>query len=270
MIGVSLAPGLFHPETASEAVRLLSSQAGGCRRLLKALKAAGVSSVELRTVPGNMPPDLVAEMADRIADCGMGFTVHCGIRNPQTACEGILRPLEKVLDRAPVVTVHALADEDETALALQNILSESTPLRIALENSRKLPGGEYGDSKPMIARIVKAVNHPRLGICWDMGHDWFNVLRTHGDGKTILPPSVFLDRVIHTHIHGVVNSQTHFPPDDENLPLQSWCGALPKGVLWNLELEPERYFDIIPPFPALMGSVERLADIRPCANGQES
>ena len=46
--------------------------------------------------------------------------------------------------------------------------------------------------------MVRKIPGKKIGICWDMGHSYSNVVNHK---FPLFPPKEFLERVIHTHIH---------------------------------------------------------------------
>jgi sugar phosphate isomerase/epimerase len=84
-----------------------------------------------------------------------------------------------------------------------------------------------GDRRPDRGRsrlldLVRAVDSPRIGICWDGGHDWEN--RGIEEGWDADPPSEFLKRVVHVHLHDAgEDGSLHHPLIAERVP---WRGQL--------------------------------------------
>ena len=93
-----------------------------------------------------------------------------------------------------------------------------------------------------------------------MGHFYYHAIKNVGD-PTLLPSEDFLKNVIHTHIHGTLDGNTHFPLTEEyELPIESYVDALGIGYegLYNLELEPPRFADRMEAAPAVLESVRTL------------
>lgn len=73
--------------------------------------------------------------------------------------------------------------------------------------------------------LVRGCDPARVGICWDLEHDWFTGLRD--PTWTPEPPPDFLARVIHVHVHDAhpTTHANHFPlafgtvPYDVMVPL---------------------------------------------------
>ena len=102
-----------------------------------------------------------------------------------------------------VVTVHPIDGDNVkmiTALS-DHCLSEGYPVVIALENNRLLPGKKEGDCAALVLETVEAVNRENVGICFDFGHYAYYRKKLCPDSATQAPPTEFLKRVVHTHIH---------------------------------------------------------------------
>lgn len=102
-------------------------------------------------------------------------------------------------------------------------LLESYPeLRFALENNNPSDSRvtKIGVSREEVLELVMEFNSPRLGICWDMGHDYL----AHRDDSLA---SEWLERVIHVHIHDVDSQENdHFPLVYGRVPHANWLAAL--------------------------------------------
>ena len=180
------------------------------------------------------------------------------------APERFFRPYEALREQAGyTVTLHGLSDMDATAAALKALAAyadEHMPqFYFALENNRRRPGGGACQSCEQVAQVLKAINHPRVRACWDFGHFYSNVRNSFE--SPCPPPEDFLARVVHTHIHGVTDGKTHFPPDGNNLPLGRYCALLAgrgyRGA-YNLELDFRRFYPQIEPRKALESSIAVL------------
>lgn len=95
-------------------------------------------------------------------------------------------------------------------------------LTIALENLDIAKSGitKFGESREDVLALVTEINHPRLGICWDTGHD----IR-HGVSED--PPKEWLERVVHVHVHDIDDSgEDHFPLVFGKVPNERWVQLL--------------------------------------------
>src|SRR5690625_1460064 len=129
-----------------------------------------------------------------------------------------------------VVTLHALQEKREQSKFnskklkeqtiemlkdwTEKVESEDLPVYFALENNRsKEKSIDPGNSCKVVVEMVESVDHPNLGICWDMGHLYSNLLAGTelelelGD----LRPKEFLEKVYQTHITVLIYVvRTHF------------------------------------------------------------
>ena len=219
-------------------------------KLLMRLWAHGVRSIELRAVPAGEDPMRVLRAADLLWDYGFNVTVHGGTKSAHSAVADVLDPLSAVLahmrQKELIVTVHAIKEDTVgmlTALS-DRIIACGYPVRIALENSRKMPDKTDGDSVAQVLDAVIRADRRNVGICFDMGHfAWYTENFT--DDPQMLPPKEFMARVIHTHIHACVDGTTHFPLDTWRDPFARYIRALDYRYygVYNIELEPKRFAD---------------------------
>ncbi len=218
------------------------------KKLLPELREKGARSIELRTVSFDACPEDIRRVAEILWDHGFEITVHSKCRTVQSAVDDVFAPLSLVLDdmlqRELIVTVHpVVGDNAEMVTALSDhIISNKYPVKIALENNRRMPDGKDGNSAELVLDAVKCADRKNVGICFDMGH-WAWYTENFTDSPNKLPPKEFLSRTIHTHIHAYSESVTHFPLDTWRAPFSIYIMALGfkyTGV-YNIELEPERF-----------------------------
>ena len=243
--------------------------------VLLALKAEGVRSIELRTVRYHHTAADVKRVAQLLWDYGFCISLHGDVKTEENAITNLFCPLEELLKdlRQPSVniTVHPIAGDNVKMLSsiADYIEKHNLPVTVALENNRLMPDKTEGDSVAYVLDVVKKVNRAGIGICWDMGHYMYWWKKNHGNEPVCLPDEAFLKRVIHTHIHGLSALKTHFPLDSHALPLKEFLDGLCFEYfgLYNLELEYNRFKDIRPLIPSLIGSVKELKAKMPiCAN----
>lgn len=107
-------------------------------------------------------------------------------------------------------------------------------LLLALENNHPASGNQVkvGVARDGVLGIVSAVRHPRLRVCWDMGHDYLS-------GSPVLPEPEWLAEVAHVHVHDVNDSGVdHYPLVYGNVPYQPWLRALKQtGMKGSVVLE---------------------------------
>ena len=216
--------------------------------LLPKLWAHGVRSIELRTVTAGARPIDVLRVANLLWDYGFQITVHSSARSAESAVADVFGPLSNLLtclrQRELVITVHPVADDNILMLKSlsDHIINQRYPVRIALENNRKMPDGSVGNSLMLVLDAVNQVNRKNIGICFDMGHyAWYTENFT--DSPNTPPPEEFLSRVIHTHIHVCNDGTTHYPLEEWREPISLYIDALGVKYLgvYNIELDPKRF-----------------------------
>lgn len=266
------------------------------RELVSALKAGGVGSYELRKLPrvlDSQAYQTVNSYVQQIWEMGLQITVHGELPGGPTgerfvdeypSMAYILQHFRNYQDEI-VMTVHAhqspradtAADLNElnaqTVAHLKRwsmmVAAEGLPIYFALENNRaKESAIDPGNSTEIVTEMVKKVGHTHTGICWDMGHFYSNLLTGTERGVApgqldVLPPKAFLERVYHTHIHGLNDrGKTHFPLSEGFvLPLEAYVQALQRhgyGGVYNLELSFDRYEPGMPVMERVFASVGRL------------
>ena len=216
--------------------------------LLPKLWDRGVRSVELRAVKNTEAPENVLRVANLLWDHGFQISVHSVSRSVGGAVKDVFGPLSLVLKNLRqdelIVTLHPIDDDNAEMLTLlsDHIIERGYPVRIALENNRKMPDKTEGNSLMLVLDAVERADRENVGICFDMGHyAWYTANFT--DSPSTLPPQSFLSRVIHTHIHEYAEGTTHFPLEEWREPISLYVNALGreyKGI-YNVELEPGRF-----------------------------
>lgn len=232
---------------------------------LTELRRRGVGSIELRSIPSGGDPNDALRAADLLWDHGFRITVHGSVKTAEHAVAEVLDPLSEILShlrqRELIVTVHPIVGDNVAMLRTlsDRIIEKGYPLRIALENERRLPDKSEGDSLSLVLDSVERVRRENVGICFDMGHyAWYT---DHCIGEpNKLPPKEFLDRVIHTHIHAYREGTTHFPLTEWICPVSSYIQALDRAYFgtYNLELEPPRFAHLMSAEEGYLRSVDML------------
>ena len=234
--------------------------------LLPKLWAAGVRGVELRAVWSDTDPHEVLSVANLLWDYGFCVTVHSGCETAGNAVEKVFSPLALMLahlrQRSLTVTLHPIAGDNVAMLRnlADHAKAKGYPVKIALENNRRMPDGTDGDSAALVLDAVKGAERDNVGICFDMGHyAWYaaNFL----DDPDALPPREFLRRVIHTHIHAYDEGTTHYPLRTWRAPYKNYIEALAFGYfgIYNLELEPPRFAKVMGATEGYLTSVSTLS-----------
>lgn len=235
------------------------------QELLPMLWEHGVRSIELRALAPTTAPDEALRVANSVWDYGFSITVHATAKTLAGCVKEVFAPLSLVLSNMRqdelVVTVHPIDDDNAAMLVSLSdyIIENNYPVRIALENNRKMPDGTDGDSMLLVLDAVTRANRENVGICFDMGHyAWYTANFT--DTPNMLPPKSFLSRVIHTHIHACVDGQTHFPLEAWSEPLSLYIEALGYKYfgVYNIELTPKRFAELWSPKEAYVLSADTL------------
>jgi len=260
------------------------------------LKSNGVNSIEIRKLSRELNHDTYKaynNSIQKIWDTGLEITIHGDLTGNYSgekfvdeypSMKYILENFQKYQNRL-VITLHALQEKrtestfsseelkEQTIDMLkdwtQKVELENLPVYFALENNRnKEKSIDPGNSCEVVVEMVESVNSPHLGICWDMGHLYSNLMTESERNLKMgdLPPKEFLEKVIHTHIHGLNTvGRTHFPLTEKyTLPIEEYVNALKshnyEGV-YNLELSFERFEKGIPVVEMVNNSVRRLKNL---------
>jgi len=216
--------------------------------LLPKLRERGVKCIELRTVSEDALSKEVLGVANLLWDHGFYVTVHAECRSFESAAADVFVPLSQMLanlrQKDLVITLHPVIGDNAAMLTMlsNHIIEHRLPVRIALENNRKMPNGSDGDCLSFVLDTVLRVDRKNVGICFDMGHYAWYAENFTGSPNT-LPSAAFFSRVIHTHIHAYTEGTTHFPLNEWREPFSLYIERLRIGYdgIYNLELEPGRY-----------------------------
>lgn len=167
--------------------------------------------------------------------------------------------LDSSIDRLIDKTIHLLSKW------ISFIEVENLPIYFALENNRMKELMDPCNHLEGVTGIVEKIDSPHLGICWDMGHYYSNIVHDLEEDVSIQNKRLnkFLNKVIHTHIHGLnERNTTHFPlTNEDSLPLEKYVSLLKnKGYdgIYNLELSFERWGRGIEIQYEVTRSIERL------------
>lgn len=148
----------------------------------------------------------------------------------------------------------------DTLAFIEWVLEQYPTLTMALENVNPHPDViKIGDGRAELLHIVREIDYPAVGICWDIGHDV-------NAGRTELPGPVWLRHVQHVHIHDLDDAgQDHFPLIYGRVLPQRWLPPLVRtgfdGII-TLELNGPRCAFLWPDriMPALVDSVRAIAE----------
>lgn len=292
MVGFSIQDAVFLGKPSKKSTNDLIGHCESVEQFLYSLKDNGVNSIEVRILPRHVDETAYAKVIQQIWDAGLRLTVHGHVEGNRSgerfediypSMKFILRNYEKYQDGL-VMAIHAFdakaGSEEELFNRTVELFRQWTsmahkehlPLRFALENNRKkLTKIDPGDTTEGVLRMVEQVDSPHMGITWDMGHYYSDILNHYGHRSLPelplldLPNPEFLKRVIHTHIHGIGdNNDTHHPLTGmASLPLEYYVKALKncgyQGV-YNLELTLYKFGHDRSILEHVEASVQRLKD----------
>jgi sugar phosphate isomerase/epimerase len=279
VIGLSLPYDYLCGSTATDSARLLSESFGPAAAALETFRQHGVRRIEIRHFPETVPADLIVRGCRVILRAGLEITLHPAtpsspsssrLSQPFPWIDAVLRLLAG-RQKELLLTLHAYlragGEEAQLSIRTQELFRsladlaerEQAPVRFALEMNREKGVTDPSNSYISTAGLCTRIDRDGVGICWDWGHGFSNVLK--GSMKSD-PPESFLERVIHTHIHGVGPSgRTHLPLTSGRLPTARYAAALlGRGYrgTFCLELSPERFSSEEPVAPAFLESIGLL------------
>ncbi len=241
---------------------------------LDELCSLGVDSIELRTVLKDSRSEDVLAIAEMLWARGFKITVHSRMYSAGSAVNDVFDPLKLLLDnlrqKELVIVLHGIVADNAAILTELSdyAIANGYPVKIALENNRLMPDESEGDSAAYVLDVVKRVNRPNVGICFDMGHYAYYVKKNKKESEGFLPSAEFLRRTVHTHIHALKGLKTHYPLGDYELALEEILPAIEYNYfgVYNLELDFPRLTGEVDPRSALTSSVKHLASaLPPCA-----
>ena len=227
---------------------------------LSPLQAAGLSVLEFELDENlDMWPEVAPLMSD-VWKLGMQLSFHAPFRSPYSLAgyagsrrEEIEEKHRPMLDIAAgwaqrdgkikTVVMHAAtaqkpADLDGLTADSLSFLAwalETYPgLMFALENNLPATANQVkiGVDRQDVLKIIHTLHHPRLRICWDMGHDTLN-------GSPEVPEPEWLAQVAHVHLHDVNETgRDHYPLVYGRVSYQPWLQALKRvGMQGTVVLE---------------------------------
>jgi sugar phosphate isomerase/epimerase len=118
------------------------------------------------------------------------------------------RPRTKLIGDTVAFLQWALARYRTLTLALENLVFDPRRVKIGADRAEML-------------RIMEEVDHPRLGICWDMGHD------VKDDSHMGTFEKEWIAHVRHAHVHDVSwQGVDHYPLIHGRVPYRTWLPLL--------------------------------------------
>jgi sugar phosphate isomerase/epimerase len=262
-IGLSLPFGYLAGAVESPLGESFAEAFGDPDSCLAELREHGVGSIELKRFGPTSSAEVLLSVAERILGSGLKLSLHGYLTGSATGRTfgDLYPPLLPTVDWLKerqgevVMVVHSLVDAESdytavlesTGCALQRLAegvrASELPIRVALEINRfhghESPGTTY-DGILEIARRVRGV--PGLGFCWDIGHTRSSELQGR---LAASPPDEFVEKVIHTHVHGLsTDADTHWPVTESSSHIAAGVRRL-RSVgydgTYNLELYPTRW-----------------------------
>ena len=193
---------------------------------------SGLGALEIELDPHIQDLQQTNDYMEEAISLGLCFSFHAPYRHSYTLAGFESSDRDKVisdyapmlkiaqdwagrLKTQPVVVIHGAravkGDREslfqDTRSFLTWALHEFRDIRLAFENNTVAEGHtiKIGDTIEEVNRVVDTLDHPRLGICWDMGH-------YAKAGFATPPEEAWLKKVIHVHIHDMDSTQTdHYP-----------------------------------------------------------
>ncbi len=245
------------------APRWYESNPAKLEHLLDRIQASGATTAEFVLLPGEataaqrrvqVPEAQWRATADAVLRRGMTCSFHApldpefslrGWHNDRPRLEMLYARLLQFADDvgarqgAPVpFIVHAsrsqkrneLANADDTATFLKwalRVTRENGVVDLAVELRDQIDLQEtwFDADRFSLLRFVRSLESERVGICWDLGHDWQNAMRRQ---EGLQPPTqLFFDHVLHVHAHdGIADLSVHHPLGSGILPVNEWIRAL--------------------------------------------
>lgn len=97
-------------------------------------------------------------------------------------------------------------------------LSAGSRLAIELRRPRAADDQGLDRDREFLASFVRELGSDRIGICWDIGHDWEG--RNLRAGPAPQPDDAFLAHVSHVHLHdaGGTDNAVHYPLQSSRIP----------------------------------------------------
>jgi len=276
IIGLSLPHGYLCGAISTPSSRSIYEPFGPAAAAMELFRRHGVRAIEIRHFPEMVRADLIVQGCRAILQAGLQVTLHPATPSSTSASRlaDLFPWIGDVLQQLAgnqeslLLTMHGYAqahgDEVELSNRTQALFTsladlaerESAPVTFALELSRAKGVVDPANNYTVTADLCARIDRDRVGICWDWGHGYSNVLK--GSMEPDLPEA-FLERVIHTHIHGVgPTGRTHWPLNRSRLPLAQYAAALlDRGYhgVFTLELSPERYSAEGPVGPSFLDSL---------------
>lgn len=265
-IGMSIQSEALQANIPDKMKRIYLASFPSLELYIEFLRSLGVSSIEVRIYNQQAAYEDFREALTMIKEKGMNITIHGELSHTEVGSRvnldyPSLPPLLESLKQPVIMPIHASQGYEETvdyaARTMQilqtwgNELNNSTrQIQFSIENNRVKKVLDPGNTISGVLNIIESMNREDVGICWDMGHYYSNLLHGKEHKPTIFEEDILLNtfcrRVVHTHIHSTNNEwTTHFPITKESrFPLHSFVQLLEQNSyqgIYNLELSLERW-----------------------------
>ena len=254
----------------------------GLHSFLEPLREAGLTALEFELDSNDPTWPEFGPLMEACRELGYTLCFHAPYRGPRNLAgfadeqgEEMARLLMPLYDIAAqygpaTVVVHGARSTPaertrdllyaDTLAFLDWALEEYPTLTLALENLEPRPDLiKIGDSRAEVLHVVREIEHPQLGICWDIGHDVVA-------GRTEAPGPLWLRQVRHVHIHDMNDEgQDHLPLLYRRVQPERWLAPVIRagfdGIV-TLELQGRRCAFLWPDqiMPALVNSIQAIAD----------
>lgn len=219
---------------------------GTAKDFLSPLREVGLSAVEFTLDLSSPGWPAMRSLIEECCQLGLELSFHApykGAHNPagysrgaRDKIESLYRPAVEYASRIAeeagptTLVVHGAKGNRSRRELLQDteaflgwILEEAPCLCPAIELLvRDEHRSKIGDNKAELVSIVSALGTPRLGICWDLGHDARN-------GSLPVSPG-FIASVQHVHVHDIApDGRDHCPLLFGNVPYEMHLRQLAKA-----------------------------------------
>jgi sugar phosphate isomerase/epimerase len=258
----------------------------GLKGFLKPLCQAGLSALEFELDDRLEGWSESLSLMEQAVSMGLELSFHAPYRPPHSlvgfagerrlAIEQELRPILEIGEnwalrtgRQCVLVVHAAVSPvpadpaplvTDTVAYLKWVAGSFPHLYLALENNHPSKQNEVkiGVQRTELLRLASYLPQERLGICWDMGHDYLSQQQEQ-------PLPEWFSRVIHVHLHDVDSEgRDHYPLVLGNITYLPWLRGLVQAGMHGivvLELQGGRLvgWPMDRVMAALVASVEKIA-----------
>jgi sugar phosphate isomerase/epimerase len=123
---------------------------------------------------------------------------------------------------------HARVTNEFVEWASERLIPRGARVAIELRKPSAADDRAFDRDRKSLAEFVRGIGDDRVGICWDLAHDW----ESGRDRKDWRPePSAdFLRRVLHVHLHGngrfEGKEEVHFPLQAGEVPWREMLSPL--------------------------------------------